>query len=106
MDFLSEVKTYNCDLELFKELGLKPFCFDMNKVKNRTKYVGKVKASKGKVKIWMQGHPAQFWQFEVEDTEGGNKYFISTGSGALTDFWPTIKKMARNMFVVNKIEKL
>lgn len=105
MSILSEVKTYSCDEELFRKLKLKPFCFDMDKVKNRVRVVGKVKTDNGSVKIWVEGHPAQFWKFEVVDKDGGNKYLIETGSGSLSDYWPAIEKMANNMFVIKSIEK-
>ena len=46
--------------------------------------------------------PAQFWKFEVE-TDEDYKCVITTGSGALSDYWQSVLKVAEGCFVVNAL---
>lgn len=97
---LSEASTYAGDLKLFRQLGLKPF-----KNISGDHYIGEVKQSNDShIKIWVHAAPAQFWKFEIYDAESGKKTTASTGSGRLEVFWPTVKMMADNMFVIDQVE--
>ena len=92
--------TYAGDMKIFRELGLKPF-----KNISGDYYVGEAALpNKSKVKIWVYAAPAQFWKFEIYDAETGKTTTASTGSGRLEEFWPTVRLMAENMFVIDKIE--
>lgn len=95
---LFKAETSIFDLELFKDLGLKPFATDNNK----KMFVGEYKLphyEKANVKISVSCGPAQFWEFEVE-TDEGYKCTIKTGSGSLSDYWPSVLKVAEDCFVV------
>ena len=96
------VRTYESDIPLFHKLGLQPYDVDCH-VEH---FVGEVKSSysPSTAKIWVEGAPAQFFKFEVFDSESNQTYHIKTGSGELSDFWPTIEKMMNNMFVIKSIE--
>ena len=100
-DFFNTAQTYTQDLQLFKELGLKPF-----KVNCREKkYVGDYVLPDydiGKIKIFVECYPAQFWSFEVETCEG-EKLEISTGSGTLSEYWESVIHVATGCFVVTKL---
>ena len=97
-------ETYSWDLKLFHKLGLKTFHIDITKNK-KDYYIGKVKFENGSyVKIWVYCCPAQFWHFEVYDNDGKRFYKVRTGSGSLSDYWPSVDLIARNMFVVEKIK--
>jgi hypothetical protein len=91
--------TYARDKTLFRELGLKTFSNISGDY-----YVGEVLFPGGsKIKIWVCAAPAQFWKFEIYDKESKRTTIASTGSGGLVDFWPTVKLMAENMFVIDSI---
>jgi len=98
---LGESKTYDADLELFQELGLKTF-----KTNSQEKlFVGEYKLphyDKANVKISVICMPAQFWEFEVE-TDEDYKCVIRTGSGSLFDYWQSVLKVAEGCFVVSEI---
>jgi hypothetical protein len=90
------VGTYDRDKPLFDKLGLKPFKVGCGK----RFFVGKINPHKNcSIKIWCKGLPAQFWGFEVVDVEGRH-HEISTGSGALTDYWPSVLLVAGACFVI------
>ena len=95
------VETYDEDLPLFKKLGLKPF-----KASTRQRiFVGEVNPNKDcSIKIWCEGLPSQFWEFEVVDIEGFH-HKISTGSGTLTDYWPSVLLVADACFVVKPFKQ-
>jgi hypothetical protein len=96
------VITYQSDLPLFHKLGLRPF----NVANHVTHFVGEVKEEDGSyVKIWVTGAPAQSFDFEIFDAEGGNIYKATTGSGCLEDFWPTVAKIMGNMFVIKAAQQ-
>lgn len=96
-------KTYSQDLELLKELGLKPFqAPDQEEI-----LVGQYKLphhKKAKVKIWVSCMPAQFWRFEI-NTEENRKFEANTGSGCLSEYWPGVLKIAEGMMEVKKLNK-
>ena len=90
--------TDRADLKLFQELGLKPFK-DISTHKRH--YVGVVRfEGDSTVEIYVTPCPAEFWGFEVHCGENGKSYKVTTGSGSLSDFWPSVKLIAENMLVV------
>jgi len=98
---LGGAQTYRTDLELFRELGLKIFKTDSQE----KLFIGEYKLphyGKAIVKISVTCMPAQFWQFEVE-TDEDYKCVIKTGSGALSDYWQSVLKVAEGCFVVNAL---
>ena len=93
--------TYSLDLQLFKELKLKPFSGNTHK----EIFVGQYKLphyEKAKIKIFVTCMPAQFWRFEVE-TDGGQNFEVETGSGLMSDFWPSVIKVAEGMLVIKDL---
>lgn len=98
---LGTAKTYSWDLELFQKLGLTPFSID-----NQDElFVGEYKLphyDTAKIKIWVTCMPAQFWRFEIE-TDEDKKFEVSTGSGAMSDYWSSVLKVAEGMLVVNAL---
>ena len=102
MKQFNKSNTYFVDLPLFKELGLAPFNINTHE----KKCIGEYKLpnyDKAKVKISVTCTPAQFWEFEVE-TDENYKFIISTGSGALSDYWTSVLKVAEGCFVVKEIK--
>jgi hypothetical protein len=99
---LEKASTYSSDWSLFNSLGLKPF---IDIPSNKEYFVGEVKLKNDSVvKIWVCPMPALFWKFEVS-VEGRKRITkVSTGSGALSDFWNAIKLIAENMLVVETTE--
>ena len=99
---LNTTSTYSSDRPLFKLLGLMPF----SNIPSRKEYfVGEVKFKNGSnVKIWACPAPALFWKFEVFVVESHKTIKISTGSGALENFWNAIKLIAENMLDVENTE--
>lgn len=96
-DVFDEASTYSDDVPLFQKLGFTPAKYPIWK---RVE-VGEVSLFDGqaKVKISVEAAPAQFWFAEITDTEG-KVWNISTGSGALSDFWPTFELFANGMLSV------
>lgn len=98
---LGKSKTYQSDYGLFEKLGLKKFETDSQE----KLFVGEYKLpeyEKTTVKISVTCMPAQFWEFEVETDEGKN-WLIETGSGALSDYWESVMKVAEGCFVVSPV---
>jgi len=95
---LNKASTYSSDRPLFKLLELMSFT---DIPTNMEYFVGEVKFKNGSVvKIWVFPAPALFWRFEVFVAESKKQLNISTGSGALNDFWNAVKLIAENMFDV------
>lgn len=94
-------RTYDVDQHLLRKLGLKTF---VGKIWEKI-YLGEVKNEENEtsVKVWVQGAPAQFWVFEFSNEDKITK--ISTGSGTLSEYWPSIELMLENMFVINDTVK-
>ena len=91
-------ETLKKDLPLFAQLGLPPF---KAKGGERT-LVGRVPFKDGSyVKVWVTAAPAQFWHFEVYCVEGDRIHKVSTGSGSLSDYWPTVRLLAEGLLVVD-----
>jgi len=95
---LNKASTYSSDKPLFKLLGLMPFA---DIPSNKEYFVGEVKFENDSiVKIWICPMPAMFWKFEVIVTASHKITNVSTGSGALKDFWDAIKLIAEDMLDV------
>lgn len=98
---LGEASTYQSDLDLFKELGFKPFTTDSQD----EIFVGEYKLpfyDNASIKVWVSCMPAQFWRFEIETDEEG-RFKMETGSGSLKNYWSTAMMVAEGMLVINKI---
>jgi hypothetical protein len=99
---LNTASTYSSDRPLFKTLGLMPF---INIPAKKNYFVGEVKFKNGSlVKIWVSPEPALFWNFEVFVAESQKHINVSTGSGALNDFWNAVKLIAEDMLDVECTE--
>ena len=92
--------TYPKDLELFRELGLKPFHSSDQKEFLVGRY--ELPESNAKVKIYVTCMPAQFWRFEIT-TEENKNFEVNTGSGCLSDYWDGVLKIAEGMMEVKQI---
>lgn len=99
---LDTASIYSSDRLIIKSLGLMPF----TKIPINTEYfVGEVKFKNGSiVKIWVYPAPALFWKFVVLVAESNKTINLSTGSGALKNFWNSVKLIAENMLDVENIE--
>lgn len=92
-------RTYSCDLGLFKELGFSQFQTDYQK----ELFVGEHKIDcKSKIKAYVTCMPAQFWRFEITTVQN-QKFEVKTGSGSLSDYWPSILQIAEGMLVIKQI---
>jgi hypothetical protein len=92
---LCTASTYSSDMALFKSLGLTPFS---NIPNGKEHFVGEFKFDDGSVvKISVNPMPAQFWKFEVYIAERKRTMIISTGSGALCNFWCVVRLLATDM---------
>lgn len=96
LDMFNEWETYRVDLDLFRDLGLRPV---RGKVWEEV-FVGRVDAEGSLIFIWCTGAPAQFWRFEIVDFGNYNTHTVTTGSGALTDHWPYVLRIAQGMLGV------
>lgn len=69
-------------------------------------YLGEVSFYDGKAtaKIWVTCAPAKFYKFVVKDIEG-RTWIISTGSGCITEYWPTVEKFAGAMIGVKQLQE-
>lgn len=96
-----ESRTYHSDLGLFSKLGLKPFhANSQNEL-----FVGEYKIpeyEKAGIKIFVTCLPAQFWRFEIQ-TDEDKKFEASTGSGTLSEYWPSVLQIAEGMLVVKSL---
>lgn len=101
---LDEVSTYNQDLVLFRELGLKTFKFK-NYEHKRKYHVGNFFNEKGFVKIEVSFYPAMFWKFQVYSNDSETLTFFNTGSGSLTDYWPFVEQILNGMIVIKEVIK-
>lgn len=91
---------YKDEKILLEQLGLKIF---KNLPSFCEHFIGKVFFDKSYVRITLYAMPSHFWKFEIFDADSGKKTFASTGSGSLNYFWPTVKLIAENMFVIDKV---
>jgi len=99
------ISTYGNDLDLFKELELKPF----NGIPERKEYfVGDIQLDKQTlIEIYVIGYPALFWKAQIYKGKE-RKYFksINTGSGSLSDYWCVIKIIAQDRMTREVFELL
>lgn len=98
-DFLNEYRTYEWDLPLMRDLGLRPF---RGKVWGEI-YVGHVTTDNGLVFVWVTGAPAQFWRFAIVDFGNYKTHNVTTGSGSLKEHWPHIARIADGMLGVTSV---
>jgi len=99
---LNTTSTYSSDRPLFKLLGLMPFT---DIPANKEYFVGEVKFKNGSVvKIWVCPAPALFWKFEIFVAGSNKTTRVSTGSGALDNFWNAIKLIAEDILDVENTE--
>lgn len=54
-------------------------------------------SSRYKVRVAVCTYPAKFWRFTVTPSDG-EPVELSTGSGHLKDYWPTVELFAKGMF--------
>jgi hypothetical protein len=93
-------ETLKIDLPLFAELRLLPF----KACRSERALVGKVTLAGGSyVKIWVTAAPAQFWHFKVYCAENSKVHKVSTGSGSLSDYWPSVRLMAEGLLTVDEV---
>jgi hypothetical protein len=97
-------ETYEDDVEIVKNLGLKPFKIQ-GYANNRTRYLGTAKRGGISVRVYVTALPSQFYEFRVVDKEGKNKYTINTGSGSFSDYEPLLQQILNNMVVFTKGHK-
>ena len=96
--------THIQDFALFKKLGLERF---ENVPHGKQHEVGVVDDHGSEydyhVAISVRCIPAQFWHFSIvlhKDDVEHQRIELSTGSGALSDYWPTIELLLDNMLVI------
>jgi hypothetical protein len=101
-------ETHSKDRELFRQLGLREFAIgqgwsDSDPRLNDWRDLGTVEFEWAEVRVEVCCLPAQFFRFTItaktEDVQGT---VLTTGSGALSDFWPTIDLWASGMIGVAK----
>jgi hypothetical protein len=99
---LNKASTCSTDRPLFRALALSPFT---DIPTGADYFVGEVKFTNNVVvKIWVCPMPALFWKVEIFSTETNKTTHVSTGSGALENFWHAIRLIAEGMLVVESKE--
>jgi hypothetical protein len=98
-NWISEYKTYDWDLPLLTELGLRPF---RGNVWDEI-YIGHAEIDDALIFVWVTGAPAQFWRFEIVDFGNYQTHCITTGSGSLRDHWPHVLRIAQGMMGVESV---
>jgi hypothetical protein len=87
---------YAQDIPKLKELGLKEWKTEDTYQKSKM-YIGLTHPFEGAtVEVYVTCLPAQFWEFHVNSTEDESTV-LTTGSGCLDDFWPTVLLFASGM---------
>lgn len=96
-------RTYDWDIPLFAELGLKSFVIEERSWDFVD--VGTVERNGATVHVSVACAPAQFWRFVIKNAGDGNRkdYVISTGSGNLSKYWPFIEQILDNMIVIKSV---
>lgn len=90
---------YPTDYDLFTKLGLNKF----KEIPNWTSIrVGETTLFDSNIEIWVEGAPAQFWTINIQ-FEDGRKKRVSTGSGALSDYWKSIEDLCSGCLVIGDI---
>ncbi len=99
----NKASTCSTDRALFRALALSPFT---DIPTGADYFVGEVKfTNETVVKIWVCPMPALFWKFEISSTETNKTTMVSTGSGALENFWQAIRLIAEGMLVVDSVQQ-
>lgn len=93
------VSTYIPDYELFERLNLNKFK-DVEHWKQIK--IGKCEVSNCEVEIHVEGAPAQFWTIYITFSMGEKKK-ISTGSGALSDYWKSIEDICSGRLTIENL---
>lgn len=99
-------ETYTKDRELFDRLGLRKFAIghgfdDRDESLNDWRDLGTVEFEWASVRVEVTCLPAQFFRFTVTaKSEDVQTVTLTTGSGSLSDFWPTIDLWASGMLGV------
>lgn len=86
--------TYRMDVPLFTKLGLLPFK-DLEHGK-RTE-IGVLVFPVGKIAISVTCFPAQFWRFVLHRKDPEAVIVLTTGSGNMTRYWPTVMMFLEDM---------
>jgi hypothetical protein len=56
------------------------------------------------VRIEIMAMPAQFFRFTIEPKSGdGQACVLSTGSGKVSDYWPSVLLVAQGMLVIDSV---
>lgn len=96
-----ESKTYPWDYDIFVKLGLPNFI-----IKDQDKHLlGVYKHPDYEdafVEISVTCMPAQFWHFKIITAED-QMYNVDTGSGSLSEYWPSIELILQGMLVIEKV---
>lgn len=100
MHYLNEVSTTSTfDFKLFNKLGFERFSIK----NNQQVLIGEYdfpNIEGAKAKVWVNCMPAQVWTIEVT-SHSGIKTTINTGTGSLSDFWPTVVLLADDMIEIS-----
>lgn len=86
------------DSWLLYQLGLP---FDWRNDGWNYREIGTINLHDGTVKISCMAIPSMFWKFEIITCED-HKYTLSTGSGNLVDFWPSVVLVVKGMLGVER----
>lgn len=88
------------ELELFEKLGLKPGAAPHGE----WQMVGVVAIHDRPITIEVMKMPAAFWRFTLAAWPADNQPVrtMTTGSGTLVDFWPTVLLLHTGMFKVKE----
>ena len=98
---LSTASVCSTDRPLFRALGL-PLFSDIPTGEDY--YVGEVKfENESVVKVWVCPMPALFWKAEINCNGTKKVIRISTGSGALVNFWQSIRLIAEGMLDIDSV---
>jgi hypothetical protein len=101
--FPSMYRTSPTDHTIFDKLKL-PLFNDINH--GQLTHVGDVVVNEvNTVRVFVTCMPAQCWEFEVYNKETDCTYRLSTGSGTLNNYWPSVELIASGMLVVDEIRK-
>lgn len=102
------IRVYGKDAELWAELGL-----PRRAAANEWVDLGTVEHRPGgpDEKVWAEirieacAMPARFWRFTIEGAiEDVHPITLETGSGTLSDFWPTVLLFAGGLLVAREID--
>jgi hypothetical protein len=89
------------DSNFFESVGLPRH--DNAKLPHAQDYLlGTVEIEGGSVNVWVCAMPAQFWKFEITPFDSDKLIVLSTGSGNLATYWPTVRLFAGGMIGIKK----